>query len=251
VRRRAWLLALPFASACSFDLDAVARPDGAPPDAPQHDGPPSDGGEDALCAVLPLSASAQADTMLASTSPGMSFGAISIANVGTALGSFGLFRFDVSMLPPTARVQSVRIDLTFAATATSCGPACGSCMSLEHGGTLSLYYLRSDWVENEATWNQPAIGLTWGTAGAEQAGVDRSAEPIATITHTPGASERITVDSAALAALNITWRQNGLLSFKLRTLDTALMIVATRESGMDGCVPGGYQPAKLVISYCP
>src|SRR5262249_16799071 len=162
-----------------------------------------------------------------------------------AVGTVGIFRFNVAMLPPTAHIQSVEVVFTFAEKSNQCAMACGSCVGVEHAGTLSLFAMRSDWVETEATWNHASNNSLWAAPGASQGGVDRSVAPVATVTHAPGTSERMQVGAAAFPDLNRLWRQNDRISFELVPSAAAVMIVATRESGADGCTPGGYPIPKL------
>src|SRR5262249_18225407 len=142
----------------------------------------------------------------------------------------GLFRFDLTALPSTAQVQAARVELTFAATSSACSNNCGSCLGIEHTGNLALFYLRSDWNESMATWNQATAGLPWGSAGASQGGVDRSSVPVALATHQAGASETLTIDASALADLNGVWRRTNQVSFELVPSNFAVFVIATRES---------------------
>jgi len=221
-------------------------------DAPPRDGPgEADAAIDASCAVWTLTVSAEADTFLNPASPDTPYGAVPIANVGTAPASgVGLFRFDVTALPAAALIQGARVDFAFAAQSSNCIANCGSCGMFDHAGTLALHFLRSDWGESHATWNQPDVGRTWGAPGASQAGVDRSSTPLATVMHQPSASERFQIDGPMLQSFGV-WRQNERISFALVGSNSAVMIVATRESAAEACVPSGYQPAKMLIYYCP
>lgn len=46
--------------------------------------------------------------------------------------------------------------------------------------TVSLYRLKRPWVDNEATWNQAALGDPWGAPGAD-ASTDRDFTPVASL----------------------------------------------------------------------
>jgi hypothetical protein len=232
--------------------DDSATPNDAPvdtlPDHPIADAAP-DGAVDASCISLALLA--QADTVITSSTPNLNFGSGPVANVGTGINSVGLFRFDVTALPTSARIQSAHLELTFAARSSACANNCGSCMSIEHSGNLALFYLRSDWTESMATWNQATAGLAWGAAGASQSAIDRSATPVAMITHQPAASESLSIDASALADLNGVWRRSNQVSFELVPSNFGVFVIATRESAAEACVAGGYGPARLVVEYCP
>jgi len=231
--------------------DDSATPPDAPVDTlPDHPISMPDGAVDASCA-LTFAALAQADTILTSSSPGLNFGSGPLANVGTGINSVGVFRFDVTALPSTARILSARLELTFAATSSACSPNCGSCLGIEHVGNLALFYMRSDWSESMATWNQATAGLPWGAAGASQSAIDRSATPVAMTTHQPGASETIAIDASALADLNGVWRRTNQVSFELVPSNFGVFVIATRESAAEACVAGGYGPARLAVEYCP
>jgi len=249
---RPYLLVL-IAAGCGDDSTAAADAgvDLLHAEAPMPDARLPDGAADGTCTVLSLSALAEADTILSSTSPDFVFGTLPLANVGSSIGSVGLFRFDVTALPTSAAITSARVELTFAAQSSGCASSCGSCQSVEHAGNFALFYLRSDWVESQASWNRPATGLAWGAAGASQSAVDRSALPIATITHQPGASESIAITEGALADLNGVWRRSNRVSFELVASNFGVFVIATRESAGEACVPGGYMPARLLVEYCP
>jgi hypothetical protein len=245
-------------SACSFDLAAVTRPGGMqdanPIDAAMPDASAADGASDAGCAnMASIVVPAEADTIIASGLPTINFGNRSIANVNanSNVNSVGLFRFDASRLPLTARIQAATVTLTFAATSNNCAAACGSCTSFDHDGNLTLFAMRSDWVELQTNWTNVAMAQLWGAAGASQAGVDRSATPLASVPHVAGRSEQFRVDPTMLSSLNTTWRQNDKVSFEVVPSNSAVMYVATRESAIEACVQGGYPPASLEIFFCP
>src|SRR5262245_42340313 len=223
--------AIGLVASCAFDLDTVPRPpadahfaDTLSPDA-SVDGP-----TDASCPTTTFSASAEGDTLLSSALPTVNYGTNPVAEISAIAGTVGLFRFDVTTLPPTARIQSASVTFTFAATSTSCSPSCGDCACFERAGALVLFAMRSDWDESIANWADRTTNQPWSSAGASQGGIDRSVNPLASINHLPGRTERFDVDSSALASLNETWRKSDKLSFQLVPASGAAMIVATRES---------------------
>src|SRR5262249_9180324 len=114
-------------ASCTFDLDTVARPDDARGDAAAIDTlPPAsqvDGLRDASCSTMTFIASAESDTVISSVLSMRNYGTAPVANVGTYAGTVGLFRFDVTMLPSSAHIESASVTLTFAATSSSCTPS--------------------------------------------------------------------------------------------------------------------------------
>jgi VCBS repeat-containing protein len=59
--------------------------------------------------------------------------------------------------------------------------------------TYQLYELLRTWTEAGATWNQFAAGTNWGTAGAQQIGVDRAAAVIGSLT-APSTNQFVTIN---------------------------------------------------------
>ena len=78
-----------------------------------------------------------------------------------------LLRWELPSIPMGSIVQSASITLSITNSTTS---------------TYELYELLRSWTEGDATWNQYAAGAAWGTAGAQQIGVDRAATVIASFT---------------------------------------------------------------------
>src|SRR5262249_57981742 len=143
------------------------------------------------------------------------------------------------------------VGLALAAGSAAGGGGGGSCRSGERAATSPLFSGRGEGGESGASGTRPATGLAWGAAGASQSAVDRSALPIATITHQPSVSESIAITEGALADLNGVWRRSNRVSFELVASNFGVFVIATRESAGEACVPGGYMPARLLVEYCP
>lgn len=243
--------------ACGDVLDPPRRPH-VPADAgvdagrdAGEDAAPPDAGTDAGCALARVSGEAIADTILASGVPDLAFGGGEVANVGVGVNSVGLFRFGLAGLPAGADVRAARAIFSYVATSSACSPSCGSCDAIESPGDLTLFYARNDWDEDHATWNQRATGATWATAGAAQAGVDRSETPIATVRHVARSGETFEIDTDDLADLDGRWRQGDEISLEMLPSAGAVFVIATTENATEGCTPGGYGTARIEVDYCP
>ena len=250
--RRSCVVVLCFG--CTFDLDSVPRPvqDAADRrDAPVDGMTPSDGAPpDGPCATV-AQVGVMQDTSIASSSPGLNFGSQPIMNVGVGVGGVGLYKFNVAAVPATARIQSVQVIFPFAQRSSQCSPSCGSCSPLEQAGNLAMFFMRSDWSDSTATWNQAATGVGWSSPGASAPGVDRDTTPAAMMTHAPSTSPMMIVTGAALDGV-ARWRTAGdLLSVQLVASNGAVFVGSARESANEACVAGGYGAAKMTITYCP
>ncbi len=78
----------------------------------------------------------------------------------------GLLTFDLDTIPPQADLKEAHLRLYLNAVSGSGSIA------------VSLHKLLVDWVDNQATWNEAADGLPWGTAGAQGMGSDYDPVPI-------------------------------------------------------------------------
>jgi hypothetical protein len=188
-----------------------------------------------------------ADTGIYGSSPTLNFGADAVATVSTGFPSVGLYRFDVHLLPAGANIRSVKLTLSYAKNSTACAAACGSCASIEKAGLLTLFYLRSDWVEAQCSWNMASTTTSWGSPGASAADVDRSAASVGMVSHAVTADVVFNVDPALLGI----WRASDQLSFTVVPSNGAAFVFATKE--WDNCAVTGTIPVapKLEISYCP
>ena len=82
---------------------------------------------------------------------------------------WSLFRWTLSGIPSGATITSVNVDLFVSRV----------------GGVFQLHQLLRDWDEGTATWNRPAAGQTWGSAGANQVGTDYAATPLGNVPNGP------------------------------------------------------------------
>ncbi len=127
-----------------------------------------------------------------------------------------LLRFDVSSIPPTARVLRATLGL----------------YAQEHSNTgdvqAAVYTLRRDWNPDEATWIQAAVGDPWGEPGADATegdARDRDAAPTDTRSfrwyknyEDPDTHEQFELDSKTWYSLDVTeavreWVENPRANF--------------------------------------
>jgi len=114
-----------------------------------------------------ISYSGAADTYLFGDDPARNLGQEDILRINYDGRHKALLRFDLARYIPTdAIVDQVRLDVRFyysryVAAATDIG----------------LFEVYRPWVENEATWNQSAVGYAWNGCDAAE---DRSLVPVAT-----------------------------------------------------------------------
>jgi hypothetical protein len=230
-------------------LADLAVPDQAAPDrlAPGEPVP------DRACTPSSLKLEPVADACLVSgPADNINFGAATICNIGVAVGAVGIFRFDLSSLPSTAKIQDLKLRLAYAARAEACATGCGSCDSLEKAGTLQVAFLRSDWPEAHVTWrnrayNDPSLGpRPWAGPGA--GGVGDSSQPVASIAHAVR-QEAVFSGGDLLGQLGV-WRAGNAVSFRVIPTNGAVFIAAMREQPEKGC-PESYPRPLLEISYCP
>jgi hypothetical protein len=247
--RRSYVLLL--SVGCSFDLSAVSRPggDAAAVDAPVDAMMPVDGGP--CTPAAPVQTGVMQDTVILSTQPMMSFGSLPVLNVGVTGGGIGLYKFNLSAVPTTARIQSVQVTFPFAQSSNQCSPSCGSCTPLEQPGDLSMFFMRSDWSDTTTNWDFRDSGLFWGSPGASGSGIDRDATPATAMSHARSASPMLIVTGAALDGV-ARWRTiDNLLSVQLVPSNGAVFICSARESANEACATGGWGAAKMTITYCP
>ncbi|MBN8231194.1 right-handed parallel beta-helix repeat-containing protein [Corallococcus macrosporus] len=132
------------------------------------------------------------DATLSESSPTLNGGADGLIRLdrdyptGSGKTSNGLLRFDVSAIPATATVQSVRLTFNVRNATT--------------GEGYSVFAAGRAWNEAQATWTLAATGSPWSAAGARGA-ADRGAVSFATLL--PGATGSYGVDfnAAGIAAV--------------------------------------------------
>ena len=97
------------------------------------------------------------DATLSEQQPDLNAGSDTVLTVdgdhpgGTDLDFSTLMRWDISTIPAGANILAARIEID---------------VSNVSPHLYSLYQLRRDWQEAEATWNQPADGQAWSVPGA-------------------------------------------------------------------------------------
>lgn len=101
-----------------------------------------------------------ADTYIFAGAPTDNYSAQTFVGVGNAppsLGLRGLWRFDMSALPPGASVLDTSSLALYVNTWAGVGP-----------GAMTGYIItKKDWVAAQATWNNYKTGTAWGTAGGD------------------------------------------------------------------------------------
>lgn len=256
MRRTAWVALLGLL-ACDGDVgggpgmpDAGVDAAGGGLDA-GADATAADAAADAACQMIRVAAPVLADTILGAQTPELNFGNGPVMNVGTGIDSIGILRFDVSALPANAEARAARVVLSAALSSIACGSeeSCVPCGHIEADGNLSLLYLRSDWVEAQASWNSRMEDQPWSTPGAGGAGVDRSEDAVALVRHEASAGETFELDSDRLGDLRL-WRVGNEVSFVLVPSMGGVFVLASRESAAEDCVDGGYPVPRLEVDFC-
>lgn len=96
------------------------------------------------------------DGYLSESAPTTNYGTTTSVRIGaqTSYHYRDLFKFDFSaVVPAGATITLARLSLY--------------CLTTVASRTITVYrLLRTDWVENQATWNIYKMGSNWGTAGA-------------------------------------------------------------------------------------
>jgi hypothetical protein len=206
------------------------------------------------CVIQVAQLVAEADACLAGADGTGKYGTATICNIGTAINSVGVFRFDLGSIA-TSRIQSIKLTLAYAAADPACGGTCASCDGIEHAGTLVRTHMRSDWNEPSVTWahrayQDPTLGTAaWSASGASGPG-DRSGN-VAAIPH--ATKQSAVFDSATspqmLAGLE-SWRAGNKISFQVLPTNGAVLIAAMREQPSSKCGTGYAKPA-LEVRSCP
>ncbi len=86
---------------------------------------------------------------------------LQVLNSNDQVYSDALLRFELEGLPQGSQVTSATLDLTTYFASIYDEPL-----------SITAYRLLKPWLEPSATWMQPAVGQSWGMAGARQPGVD-------------------------------------------------------------------------------
>jgi hypothetical protein len=141
-----------------------------------------------------------------------------------------LISWDIRSIPPTAVVESAQIQLQITDKSTHSYP---------------LYAVRRAWEEQQATWRLARQGVSWATAGAQNA-ADRDSTPIGTLTAPRTGPATITLNSAGVSLVQ-SWIENPALNFGIiiqnYTSATDGIDFASRESSTAASRP------KLTITY--
>jgi hypothetical protein len=239
-----------------FGLEVTKRN----PDAPTIDTAFFDAPLDGPCTSATIDV--QIDGNILGVQPGLAFTGSTLMNLSDSLQSHGLFRFDLSGLPPAPySFLTLSVPYNTSDHDSSCGggtpSVCGSCMGLEHDGYLDVFAMRSDWkelasgVEAGATWDCRYVGApsgntcptsSWSSAGAV-GGADRGVK-VGTMHHLAGQDTQVVIKDMA----DVTpWISGTLLSLQVTPApDTGVFIVRTHEQTCDP----GTKPAQLTAWYC-
>jgi hypothetical protein len=245
-----------------FQLDPPHRVDAPPPD-PVDGSPPDAGLPDAAppCTAGPPASvvlEAAADAALGSTTPDQPAGGLGVVNVGVAIQSRGLFRFDVASVLGLTPVE-LRLTLYYAAHQDDCANSCGSCASIDTAGALLAYAAHSNWDEIEVTWNLRRAGQPWQQGGLESAGepgsgADRGSLPVAAPHPHQSDTTFVFTGAELLEAWSWIAASSQRLSFLVIPVDVGgggtVMVVTSREGVATACEPDD-QRATLEVVYCP
>jgi hypothetical protein len=234
--------------------DRVFGPASDPRDGPgggEHDGPSVDGTSDCpigTSAVLATSAP-NADAHMTMDNPTQPFGLTHVANIGADIPSRGLFRFPIrtDLGPPIKLHVTVR----FAGSQDDCGTSCGSCLGLERSGQVRAYAATSNWGHTEVSWNLRRSGQAWGDPGAEQAGTDRSARPVAAL-HVAGTDTVFDWKGADLVEA-WSWVDNGdftVLVVAEGVAGTGSVIISSTIEGVLTACSLDDKAAELLAVFC-
>jgi hypothetical protein len=129
------------------------------------------------------------DTRIFSTTPGTNYGNGDELHLDNDEST--LLSWDLTSIPIGSTINSV--DVTFNITNLSTD-------------TYEFYEMKRAWVENEATWNNYASGLSWGVPGADGT-ADRGSTVLGTITPSTLGSNTISLNAAGVAMVQ-SWVNN-------------------------------------------
>jgi hypothetical protein len=171
------------------------------------------------------------DTKIASKNATSNYGTAQTFDVDGDPDVAALLRWDISAIPTGSVIVSAAIDLNIT------------------GGTKHNYEvlaLQQAWDEISATWQRATTGVNWGTAGAT-GGADRSSTVLGTLGAVSTGTQRITLNSAGIAAIQ-EWINDPSSNFGIILQDyTATDGVDFRSSETSNAS----QRPKLVINYEP
>jgi hypothetical protein len=117
------------------------------------------------------------DTYLQSSDPATAFGTLDA--VRTTATDPALFKFFTGGIAADERIAEMTLELDpyFGMMAKACHDAdhttCGMCPPADIG-VWQIAYVRTDWMQSEATWNQVATSVAWREPGAAAIPDDRS-----------------------------------------------------------------------------
>lgn len=239
-------------SACNavLGLDPTHRGSGDAAVDATVDAPAADGAPDAtICTSVEL-APLVADGMFVAND-NQNHSTLSVINISSALPSTGIVRFKAPTLPPNATLQALTLTLPFVASAIDCGTAlqCGSCAPLDHAGTVTVQYLRSDWDETTVSFSQRGVGKPWAAAGAGTIGTDRSPVLGGARPHAEDSTTVVELSGADLAEYP-TWSASAEISFAITPgAGTALLVGTHEHATLSGSCPAT-ATSTLTLTYC-
>ena len=138
-----------------------------------------------------------------------------------------LVEFDLSSLPASAQIQSVKFKFTVNSVQNA------------NSITVNAYRVYRDWVEMQSTWNIYSTGNNWGTAGCENTTTDRTSVSSGSVAVTTTGAYEIDIDLDEFATL---WADNkGLMIARTGGDTSSYKIFPTRE--------GAANKPELVIEY--
>lgn len=174
-----------------------------------------------------------ADAMIWGAEPDRAFGAEPQVKVDGNDGghpAYGLVRWDLSGIPPSASVRSAVVTLMV------------ENVSVER--EYRLYEVRRAWSEEEVTWRRCAAGRSWRAPGARGAG-DRGGEVLGTVRPGRAGEVAILLNDAGVAAIQ-SWVRSP-------ALNHGFLIAA--DGGADGFAfsaresPDPARRPKLTVAY--
>jgi hypothetical protein len=253
MRRAVWVCALAGCDSVFGLSPTKPLPDALAKDAQFFDAP-----LDAACTTARIDV--EADGTIIGASPTLPLTGGTLMNLagpgaaGTGLDAHGLFRFDLSGLPP-APYYSLTLVLHYATHDDACSAGCGSCAGLEHAGAFDVFAMTSTWTEPNgaergATWNcrsgttSGCPGTAWNAPGA-QGGGDRGVK-VATFQHAAGQDSSAVIGGLGLQGA-LPWIAGTHLTLQVVPDPlTGTFIVRCREHTCDA----GQPAAQLVAAYC-
>ena len=144
------------------------------------------------------------DTKIRSDQPNTIFGSNAKLEIDGNPDFSSLIQWDLSAIPAGATILSASITVTAVNTSND---------------AFELYEVKRPWVEAEATFNQAAAGVAWGTAGASGAS-DRGTTVLGAVTAPSLGQATVTLNAQGLAVLQ-RWIANPAANYGLIFQDYA------------------------------